>query len=1125
MAFMRYLQGRSLWLASCACFVLYGQGDLATVTGVVTDSSKSFAVGVTVTIRNTETNIARSMRTNDDGQFTITELAPGRYELKATLPGFNTYLETQLVLETGQQLRNDIELKVGSMSETVNVTAKAATLNTEEGASKGAVIVSQEIQDLPLNGRDFTDIAFLVPGVVPKAEGGQGSAMSVNGARADNTNYYVDGFSDRNPRGAAPQLRPNIDAMEEFKMETSGFSAQYGKMAGGVMNMVLKSGTNKLHGTLFEFVRHEMFDARSFFDPVKLPLHRNQYGATITGPVVLPKLYDGHDRTFFMVSFEAYHQIDGQTNLNNVPTAAERNGDFSQAVKNTGARVQIKDPLANNAAFPGAIIPPSRFSPVALKVLQYYPLPNYRGVGLNYQATETAINNWQSILGKADHRFSTRDSVSVRYGYRWNPYTTPWAGGKLGGFGNVLVDPRSLGGVTHIHMFSPVLINEFRVGFSRNATTEDMGTSLGKPTAAQLGMAGSTTDPKAEGFPRMNITNYATIGYVASAPVLYHVTDSQIGNVLTWIKGKHVLKFGVDISLGQFNQPFYNNQRGTLTANGIWTGAGTATNGDAFADFMLGLLNASTITQVPTLGYWRWTTWGGFVNDDFRVTSSLTLNLGLRYELDPFPHDKYGRLANFVPSLNKLIISSDRTLPNLAGLIKQGGLTDKEVGLAKDNGLPDSLVFTKRKAFAPRFGFAWRPLGVQRTVVRGGYGWFYSGTLLNPIRTDLGTSFPFSTNLSFTRVASNSAALTLANPWPLSMATLAGTNSPQGYQVHAPLGYMQNYNLTVEHDFGKGDVIEAGFVGSKGTHLGRRYDINLPIRTIAWYMANGTNFPRPYNPWGTILYYDFGSNSNYNAGQIMFRRRASGGFFYRVAYTFSKSIDNASQLSGASNGGYALAIDPRNLNLERARSDFDRKHVFTAIFNYALPVGRGKLLLRDKGKLTNGIFGDWQLSGTVTAYSGQPITIKDSSVTVNLGQSDRPNRIATGAFGSGSGTRGLDYSWYDVDAFVPTAVCASRTDCSPDKYGFLPFSPGNSGRNILDGPRTVFANTTLFKNFRLAERRSLQARWETFNIFNHPNFVLPNQNYNETSAGIISDVQGAGRGGPRTMQFALKYIF
>jgi hypothetical protein len=638
-------------------------------------------------------------------------------------------------------------------------------------------------------------------------------------------------------------------------------------------------------------------------------------------------------------------------------------------------------------------------------------------------------------------------------------------------------------------------------------------------------MAGSTTDPMAVGFPLIKITNYADIGYPANEPVQFFVTDYQPGDVLTWIKGRHALKFGVDLSINQYNEPYYNNQRGTFTASGVWTGAGTAANGDAFADFMLGLVASSTITQVPTRNYMRWMDYGAFINDDFKVTSTLTLNFGLRYEIDSPPHDKYNRLANFVPSLNKVIIASYQTLPNIAQLVQEAGLTMNQIGLASTYGIPNSLVFTKYDDFAPRFGFAWRPRGGTQTVIRGGYGWFYSGAVLNQIRLDLGTSFPFSTNLTFARKAADPNALTLADPWPTSIAALAGANTPQGYEVNAPVGYIQSYNLTVEHEVGRGNVLEVAYVGSKGTHLGREYNINLPYRSIAWYEANGTNFPTPYPPWSTIDYYDFGSNSIYNAGQVMFRRRAAGNFFYRLGYTYSKSIDDASQLTGASDGGYSGALDPRNLRLERARSDFDRGHVFTAVFSYPLPVGRGKYLLSDRGTLINGIFGGWQLSGTLTAMTGQPFTIEDSSVDVNTGQSDRPNRLAKGTDVSGAGARGLNYPWYNPSAFVETADCTSRTNCGPDQYGFLPFAPGNSGRNILDGPGTFYINTTFFKNFHVKERQSIQARWEVFNVLNHPNFELPNRNFNETAAGIISNVQGVGAGGPRTMQFAVKYIF
>lgn len=477
-----------------------------------------------------------------------------------------------------------------------------------------------------------------------------------------------------------------------------------------------------------------------------------------------------------------------------------------------------------------------------------------------------------------------------------------------------------------------------------------------------------------------------------------------------------------------------------------------------------------------------------------------------------------------MPSLNKVLISSDATVPNLSALVNQAGLGGS-VGLAKDYGLPQSLVYTNYKDFAPRLGFAWRPFGSQKMVLRGGYGWFYSGNVLNQMRLDLANEFPFTNSLSFSRVSTNPSALTLTNPWPTALGTLSGTTTSAGVQVHAPVGYDQNYNLTVERDIGGGTVISFGYVGSKGTHLGRRYNVNVPFRSIDWYMANGTNFPVPYPPWGTIQYYDFGSNWIYNAGQVMLQKRARNGFFYRLAYSYSKSIDDASQLTGNSDGGYTGAEDPRNLRLERGRSDFDRGHVFTAIFSYPLPVGRGKPVLPNAGRVLNGMFGGWQLSGTIIAYSGAPFTVQDSSINANLGQYNRPNRLASGKDTSGTGRLGVDYPWYDPTAFVPTAKCASRTDCSPDQYGFVPYVPGNSGRNILDGPGTFNVNTTLMKNFRVSERRSIQARWEAFNIFNHPNFQLPDVNYNETAAGIISDVQGTGSGGPRTLQFAVKYIF
>ena len=1114
-----------LWSTLVLAAGLYGQADVATVTGVVADTGQAVMPGVSVTLRNIETNSTNSVASNNDGYFTLTPLPPGTYELTAARPGFSTYRVTRIALESGQTLRHDIVMQLGSVSETVSVQAEVAVLNTENGAINGDVIVQQEIQDMPLNGRDFTDLAFLVPGVLPNAQGGSGSGMAINGARGDNTNFYLDGMSDRNSRGGAAQFRPNIDALEEFKMEVGGFSAEYGRMAGGILNMTLKSGTNQYHGTLFEYLRNDVFDARAFFDNGRLPLHQNQFGGTVSGPVRLPK-YNGRDRTFFLLSMESYRYVQGQSRIGNVATPLERAGDFTQSIDVNGRQIQVKDPLNKNAVFPGDRIPASRYSPVALNLLKIYPVSNRSNPQDNYYATANSRSSWDSFVTKIDQRFSIKDSISLRYGKRFGRNNAPWAaaaaGGSLGLFQNWVQDDRSLGGFDWNHMFTPSLITDIRIGFSRNSSREH-AIGGGVDMAAQIGMQGSTKNPEVMGMPLINITNFLPIGYAANQPVQYFVTDYQVGDKTTWIRGKHVLKFGVDLSKSLFNQPYNNNSRGTMTANGIWTGGGTAANGDAFGDLLLGLLNTSSITANITRNYLRFNSYGAFVNDDFKAGRSLTLNIGLRYEIDQPPHDKYDRMMNFVPSLNRLVVADRRAIPNFDALVADAGLTGRVVS-REEYGLPHSLVYANYKNFAPRLGFAWRPWGAQKTVLRGGYGIFYSGNVLNDVRLGLGTSFPFSTNLSFSRIASDPSVLTLATPWPVSRQKLADTNTSTGFQLHAPTGYLQSYSLTIEREVGRQTTLVIAYVGSKGTHLGRQYNLNMPFRTLEYYQLFGS-FPVPYPPLSTIDYWDFGSNSIYNAGQVTLRKRARGGTLVSLNYIFSKSIDNASQLTGDSDGGFAQALDSRNLRLERARSDWDRGHSLTGVVSWRVPVGSGQKLLAGSGRLANGVLGGWQFSSTTQAVTGQPLTIKDSTINQAVGESSRPNRIASGQGPAGDGRRGIDFRWYDPQAFSEVPGCASRTNCKPDAYGFIPFAPGNSGRNILDGPGLFYINMSFMKNYSLGERRRVQFRWETFNVLNRPNFKLPNRNFNETSAGLLDDVLESGRGGPRVMQFALKYYF
>ena len=377
------------------------------------------------------------------------------------------------------------------------------------------------------------------------------------------------------------------------------------------------------------------------------------------------------------------------------------------------------------------------------------------------------------------------------------------------------------------------------------------------------------------------------------------------------------------------------------------------------------------------------------------------------------------------------------------------------------------------------------------------------------------TGFPFSINQNFTRVTSNVNALVISNPFPQALATLGGTTASNGYEVHAPAGYLQSYNFTLEREIGRGQVLEAAYVGSKGTHLGRQYDVNMPIRTEAQYKATGT-FPRPVTGLNAINYWSFGSNSSYSAGTLTLRKRSSGGFFYRFSYVFSKSIDDSSQLTGTSTGGFSGALDPRNLRLERGRSDWDRTHAFNSSYSYQLPIARGRAIV-----------GGWQLNGTTAISSGQPFTVESANVNTAIGDSTRPNRIGSGVQSDipGAGKRGVDYPFFNLSDFEPVPACASRTVCLPSAHGFLPFAPGNAGRNILNGPATAYLNSGLSKVFTLRELGRLQFRWELFNVLNHPNFQLPNRIFDAKNGGIISGVTGSGRGGPRSMQFVLRYSF
>ena len=1116
----------------------FSQSNLATLTGIVTDTDAGVIPGAEVTVINTGTAISRDQTTNAIGSFTFPALNPGDYQLIVTSEGFQQHVEQGILLRTGDNRRIDIELNLGQITESVTVDAQLITLNTENGMIKGDVIVQEEIQELPLNGRDFTDLAFFVPGVVPGGSAA-GSFASVNGARPTNTNFYVDGFDNRNAQIGTAQVHPNIDALREFKMEVSGYSAEYGRMAGGILNMSLRSGTNALHGNVSYFLRNDALDARSFFDADKTRLNQNQLSGTLTGPIV-------KNRTFFLLSYELQRRNQEHTRLSRVPTAMELSGDFSQTIDltNVDNSVDVTDAavIANlqeqfrirdrpQGRFRNDMIPASRMDPIAQRLFQEYPLPNLesRRDLLNYRIVDNDNDNFDSIITKIDHKIG-ENTLAGRIQYRANNGENPFGGeSNLQQFGNTIDDNRYLLGVDYTHMFSTTFLIEVRVGFSGNDVFQ-RGAFADTNIIEELGLPNFISDddqqlyPGIKDFPRIRADNHVTIGTATNQPNIADISDTQASFKLTNIKGNHTIKYGFNYNYVTYQRPGVNNARGDYRFRGQRTGS-------SIGDMYLGWLHNTNIRKGINNPDWRQIAMGAFFNDDWKVTPRLTMNLGVRWEVNRMPWDVNDRMASYVPEFNKVVLSSDRNLPaNFAQITADYDLTGQFL-TAEEVGFPRSVIETDWNNFTPRLGFAYRLN--NKTVIRSGYGLFVAGTILNPFRNDLGNVFPFTIQTNYPGQNNRPNLISLQNPTDEARLRVSGTASASGITQNPQQAYLQSWNFTIERELPGGTSIEMDYRGSKGTHLIRRYDLNQPIRNEESFLGED-GFARPIPNWDGIFFHSTGSNSNYNAANVSWRKRSRGGLFWRVNYSFSKSIDDASRTKGS--GGvtgtdFQNALDSRNLKLERGRSTWDLRHVFTAVASYQLPFGHQGRWGREWSNVTNAVLGGWQLSGTQTSYSGSPFTVITANVDETLGDSLRPNRLTNGyqPDDPSLGTiRGSDYAFYSTRAFERIPICSPADGDTPASCPSGAFAHGNSGRNILDGPALLSANIALSKNFQIREGMRLQLRIESFNFPNHTNFLMTDffRQFNGVGGGYFTRVGNIGRGGgPRIFQYALKLRF
>jgi hypothetical protein len=1114
------------------------QSPTATLVGTVRDPQRAVIVGAEINVRDLNTNAIRIAKTDAQGEYTISGLDPGTYDVIISKATFKEVENPTITLEAMQSARFDATLPVGSVNQEVVVNTEVGALNTENG-EKGDVISPVEISEMPLDGRDFSDLVFNVAGVAPAEEGTKGSPFVAGGARSDATSIIVDGMNNTNPRDSTSEAAPPLDALQEFKVSTSNYSAEYGRVAGPVVSLVIKKGGNTVHGSVFEFVRNDLFDGSNYFDipGTHSELRRNQFGATVGGPVYIPHIYNGHNKTFFLISSESYRDVAGSNSIGVVPTLLERAGNFTQSINTFAGTALPSNYLTNpfgggkTSSFPstdicyaynpathtnvptgytnGDCIPSANFNSAAVALLNYYPLPDYTqgstsGFGNNFITNQKSYENWDNVVVKIDQQLHAHDEASIRWLYRKESKMDPFSGSETGLWGSILHNAQTILGVTETHIFNPNLINEFRSGLTRNVNDEhplDQGTNW----AATLGIANTTTVPSLEQFPTLKPTGYVTIGDSEQEPVTFTTNNFDTNDTMTWNHGKHTVKMGASMLRVQYYQPTNSEFSGSATFNGRNTGP-VKNSGNAFAELLLGGPSSAALRLGTVVNHLFERDFAGFAQDDYKVLDRLTLNVGLRYEYQSLVREENGQLASFDPTvmnstgtLGALVLGSEASIGGDAGLqniLNTYNATSvyPYITTAAAAGLPTNLVNPNHLRFAPRVGWAWRPSINNSTVIRGSYGIFFTGSRLSALRTELAGNFPFSIVESPSGIKGQS----LQNVFTLIPGT--HTTSVNGYDPNAPSSYLESYNVTVERELPKGLAVEVAYSGSRGLHLGWQIDVNqgepslCPTCTPAAGPPSGSSYPRPYAYFASARVFQFNAFSNYNAGTITVRKRFEHGLLFRANYTWAKNLDMNSALNYAGNGGYQGAQDTTNQKVEYGRSDNDRRMVFNGNFVYALPFNR------------NFVVKGWQMAGSWQVDSGTPFTPQYNGPNQSDGLATRPDRVCNG---------GLPTSQRTVGNFFNTSQTGVGA-CFPTPVGYF----GTSRRNILDGPGLYTVNWSLSRNFRITDSGKLQFRWELFNLLNHPNFKLPNDYLDEAAVGSITSA-----GDPRAMQLGAKYTF
>jgi hypothetical protein len=1089
-------------------FVL-AQSPEATITGFVRDPSGAVVVGAKVSAVNTALGSTTVSETNEAGLYSLRRLPIGSYSLTLEKTGFGTQGRKGLQLTTGQVLGLDFVLEVGSVAESVTVEAAAPVIESRN-SDGNQLIETKTMQDIPLGDRRTLNVIALTgAAVMVNYDSGGKPNFSLAGGRTQSQNFFLDGGTIQNMRLGIGQVDtdPPVETVAEVKVLSNSYSAEYGGSAGGVIVAATKSGANAVHGSAYEYIRNDKLDAANFFAPVangqkvRAPLRYNVFGATIGGPVVLPKLYDGHNRTFFFAAYEGSRRREGATDTFTVPTLEQRSGDFSRTFNAAGALVPIYDPATTNSAkvreqFANNQIPASRFDPVGLNLLNMYPLPNRapdNATGANnYRTNYVQGLTRDAVLIKVDHVFSPKDQFSARYLYNSDDldYTTVMPNAAADTRGQALRHQNFFYG-QYTRVLTASLVSEFRFTYG-NRINHTQSYGLGENWPDQLGLRGVPNDA----FPTTNVAGYRALGNSAQERRQLPIQQFQFVENLSWIRGRHAWKFGAEVRPSfnyEVNRPSVS---GNFTFSPLATGLpGVSNSGNGLASLLLGFPNNFTARTTEVLDRRSWYL-AGFVQDDWSIHPDLTLNLGLRWETDTPMVDANDRMNSFDP----IAINPVSGTPGVVKFLGVDGYRSTPYDADWNN-------------FGPRVGLAWKPFGSTKTVIRTGFGIYFA----HPFDTGVPSAASLGYELSAS-IASPDNGITApfylrdgvpVSPTAPTLSDAYGAVAP-GRQPNTSVsffdpsrrtGYSQQFHLSVQRELPGSTLVEVSYLGNLSRKLS---STNLSLNQVVPELLTpaSTQRDRPFPQFtDVILQSPTIGASNYHALVLRGEKRYSHGFNLLATYTWSKFLtntnDGGSSLGG--NGGPYSNFYNRAADYGPSENDISHRVTFASV--YEIPVGRGKRFWSDN--VAGLILGNWALSGVLTAQSGAAFTVTTQANTVYS---------AVGALRAdvlSDPTLGADQRsiarWFDTSAFQQPA---------PARFG-------NQGVGILRGPGFFNTDLAILRNFALpGENRKLQLRGEFLNATNHTNFGLPGRVLNAPGFGVISSA-----GPARRIQIGARIVF